>query len=194
MNTGGIVVPAKSRRNVIRISTNRIRQALDDFSPWKGLIYDCGKHGPRLSTIESLEQAAAKGAVLSARWHKLPFGTKESDTVWARCREADHGGCGAFARTLQGLGLGILTPANPTPAEFIRQTAGPEYPILGATPTVEALYADVFQSSSNKDAEEGKFSEGVYLGWLREAGASKRIVGQLEGGYATHVVWLWWVG
>jgi hypothetical protein len=149
-----------------------------------------------------LEQAAAKGAVVSARWHKLPFGTKESDAVWARCREADHGGCGAFARTLQGLGLGVLTPANPTPAEFIRRTAGPEYPIFSATPTVEALYTDVFQSSSNQDAAEGKFqpidssqfSEGVYLGWLREAGTSKRIVGQLEGGYATHVVWLWWVG
>lgn len=197
---GGIIAPA-ARRNPIRVSEGRIRTEIDDFSPWKGLIYDCGSRGPQLSSIEELEDDMKNGLVSAVRFIRLNIGTAESDAIWSNCVRADYVGCGGISRFTRGIGLDFLSPGI-SASEFITATAKPKYDFGAHAKSPESIYRMYFSLGSKEDLAAGAFqkecgtdfSPGLHIGWAVETGLSKKILSSLEGGYVSHVFWMWWIG
>ena len=197
---GGIMAPL-TRRNPIRVSEGRIRTELDDFSPWKGLIYDCGNRGPQLSSIEELESDMKIGKISDVRFVRLNIGTAESDTIWSNCVKADYAGCGGISRFVRGVGLGFMSPGT-SASEFITATAKPKYDFGAHAKSPESIYRMYFSLGSKADMTAGAFqkecgtdfSPGLHIGWVVETGLSKKILSSLEGGCVSHVFWMWWVG
>ncbi len=197
---GGIMAPL-ARRNPIRVSEGRIRAELDDFSPWKGLIYDCSNRGPQLSSIEELEADMKNGKISDVRFVRLNIGTAESDTIWGNCVKADYAGCGGVSRFARGVGLGFMSPGV-SASEFITATAKPKYDFGEHAKSPESIYRMYFSLGSKEDLAAGAFqkecgtdfSPGLHIGWAVETGLSKKILSSLEGGCVSHVFWMWWVG
>lgn len=197
---GGIIAPA-ARRNPIRVSEGRIRTEIDDFSPWKGLIYDCGPRGPQLSSVEELESDMKNGKISAVRFIRLNIGTAESDAIWGNCVRADYAGCGGISRFTRGIGLDFLSPGV-SASEFITATAKPKYDFGAHTKSPESIYRMYFSLGSKADMAAGAFqkecgtdfSPGLHIGWAVETGLSKKILSSLEGGCVSHVFWMWWIG
>jgi hypothetical protein len=197
---GGIMAPL-ARRNPIRVSEGRIRTEIDDFSPWKGLIYDCGTRGPQLSSVEELDADMKNGKILAVRFIRLNIGTAESDAIWGNCVKADYAGCGGISRFTRGIGLSFLSPGI-SASEFITATAKPKYDFGAHTKSPESIYRMYFSLGSKADLKAGAFqkecgtdfSPGLHIGWAVETGLSKKILSSLEGGCVSHVFWMWWIG
>jgi len=197
---GGIVAPVV-KRNPIRVSEGRIRTEIDDFSPWTGLIYDCGSRGPQLSSVEELDADMKNGRISAVRFIRLNIGTADSDVIWGNCVRADYAGCGGISRFVRGVGLDFLSPGT-SASEFIVATAKPKYDFGAHAKSPESIYRMYFSLGSKADLAAGAFqkecgtdfSPGLHIGWAIEKGLSKKILSSLEGGRVSHVFWMWWVG
>lgn len=197
---GGIIVPSGQGRSKVRFVSRRDRADPQDFSPWQGIVCECGPRGPQIRTLESMKPPT----VAAIRVAPMNLTPAESLTLWMACTRSRVKGSGRVRRALKAVAFSNPDSEYVTAAEFIQRTRL-SVPRIVPVPkvqavTAEGLYREQFGEPSMVNLSAGWFlpsgdqtqlTPGVYLGWAVSAERTAKLLGSLEKGLVDHVFWLW---